>query len=292
MSLRLHLRNNAWAYGFIAPAVVFYGVFVLWPLVQTIQISFYRWDGVTAATAVGLDNYTRAVTNPQIIQALGHSLVFFLFYALLPIIIGLGFAGIAARTRIRGLTFFRAALFVPQILSTVVVAVAWRWIYDIDGPFNAVLRLVGLESWTRSWLGEFDTALPSVGLIGTWIMYGLCLVLFIAGVQKIPRETFEAARIDGAGPFREFFTVTLPALRGEIMFAMIFTVTIALRNFDIVWNTTSGGPGDRTKVPSVYIYQAAFATRDIGSSAAIGVLLTILILGVTGIIILTMRERD
>jgi raffinose/stachyose/melibiose transport system permease protein len=292
MRISFHLRQHGWAYVFIAPALVFYSVFVLGPLAKTVQISFYEWDGITAATAVGLDNYVRAVSDVQIIESLGHSLVFFFFYALLPIVIGLLFTGVFARTQIRGLTFFRAILFLPQILSTVVVAVAWRWIYDLDGPLNALLELVGLGDYSRAWLGDFSTALPSVGLIGTWVMYGLCMVLFIAGIQKIPREIYEAARMDGAGMFREFMTVTLPGIRGEIMFAMIFTVTVALRNFDIVWNTTSGGPGDSTKVPSIFIYQAAFITRDIGLSAAIGVLLTLLILSVTGIIIATMRERD
>lgn len=292
MRIRQHLRRYTWAYLFIAPAFAFYSVFVLSPLVKTVQISFYDWNGVTAAQLVGLDNYVRALTDPKILQALGHSLVFFFFYALLPIFIGLLFAGIFARTQVWGLTFFRAALFVPQILSTVVVAVAWRWIYDLNGPLNSILTMLGFGDLARAWLGDFQTALPAVGLIGTWVMYGLCMVLFIAGVQKISRETYEAARIDGAGPIREFFAVTLPALRGEIMFAMIFTVTVALRNFDIVWNTTSGGPGDSTKVPSVFIYQAAFVTREIGYSAAIGVLLTLLILGVTGIVVATMRERD
>ncbi|MBX3087426.1 MAG: sugar ABC transporter permease [Cryobacterium sp.] len=290
--MREHLRRNGWAYLFIAPAFIYYAVFVLGPISQTVYISFYDWDGITAATWVGIDNYVQVVSDPKIISALMHSLVFVIFYALLPVAIGLLFAGIFARTRIWGLTFFRAVLFSPQILSTVVVAVAWRWIYDIDGPLNAVFSFFGLGWLTRAWLGDFTTALPSVGLIGTWVMYGLCMVLFTAGVQKISRDIFESARLDGAGPIREFFAVTLPALRGEILFALIFTVTMALRNFDIVWNTTSGGPGDSTKVPSVFIYQAAFATRETGLSATIGVLLTLLILLVTGLIFLLLRKKD
>jgi raffinose/stachyose/melibiose transport system permease protein len=170
--------------------------------------------------------------------------------------------------------------------------VAWRWIYAQDGPLNAILSAVGLGGIARAWLGDFDTALPSVGFIGTWIMYGLCMVLFVAGVQKIPREMYDAARIDGAGAVREFFAVTLPALRGEVLFALVFTVSFALRNFDIVWNTTAGGPGSSTKVPSVFIYQAAFQTRDIGVSATIGVLLTVLILLVTGVMFLALRRKD
>lgn len=292
MELREHLRRNLWAYIFLAPAFLYYSIFVLTPIGQTVYISFFDWDGITVATWVGFDNYARVFGDVKILEALLHSLVFVIFYALLPVAVGLVFAGIFARTQVRGLTFFRAVLFLPQILSTVVVAVAWRWIYDIDGPLNAILSFIGLGDITRAWLGDFDTALPSVGLIGTWVMYGLCMVLFTAGVQKIPRETFEAVRIDGAGPVREFFAVTLPSLRGEVLFALIFTVTMALRNFDIVWNTTSGGPGSSTKVPSVFIYQTAFITRETGMSATIGVMLTILILVVSGLIFALLRKKD
>jgi len=285
------LRRQAWAFWFLAPAAIAYTVFLVWPLAQTVQYSFYDWNGITPATPVGLENYVAAVTEPEIRSALFRSLVFVGFYAVLPTALGLLIAGVFARIKVRGMTLFRAMIFVPQILSTVVVAVAWRWIYAEDGPLNALLELVGLGSLTRAWLGDFTTALPAVGLIGTWIMFGLCMVMFVAGVQKIPTDLFEAARLDGAGAVREFFAVTLPALRGEILIAMIFTTTVALRNFDIVWNTTAGGPGDSTKVPSVFIYQAAFQSREVGSAAAIGVLLTLLILVVVGIIGLLLRDR-
>lgn len=286
------MRRQAWRLGFIVPALAVYAVFVLWPLTQTVRYSMYDWDGITPATPVGLGNYADALTDPAIREALGHSLVFVLFYAVLPAAIGMVIAGIFARIRVHGMTFFRAVLFVPQVLATVVVAVSWRWIYAEDGPLNGLLRLVGLGGLARAWLGDFTTALPAVGLVGTWIMYGLCMVLFIAGVQKIPRELFEAARIDGAGPVREFVTVTVPQLRGELMVALVFTTTFALRNFDIVWNTTSGGPGDATKVASVFIYQDAFVAHAIGSASAVGVLLTVLILLVTGAILLAFRDRN
>lgn len=286
------MRGQTWRFAFLLPALAVYGVFVLWPLTQTVRYSMYEWDGITVATPVGLRNYADALTDPAIREALGHSLVFVLFYAVVPAAIGMVIAGIFARIRVRGMTFFRAVLFVPQVLATVVVAVSWRWIYAQDGPLNQLLELVGLGGLARAWLGGFTTALPAVGLIGTWIMYGLCMVLFVSGVQKIPRELYEAARIDGAGAVREFFTVTVPQLRGELMVALVFTTTFALRNFDIVWNTTSGGPGDATKVASVFIYQDAFISRAIGSASAIGVLLTVLILLVTGAIMLAFRDRD
>lgn len=286
------MRRGLWRPLFLGPALAVYAVFVLWPLTQTVRYSMYDWDGITVATPVGVRNYADALSDPAIREALAHSLVFVVFYAVLPAALGLLVAGVFARIRVRGMTFFRAVLFVPQVLATVVVAVSWRWIYAEDGPLNQLLGLMGLDRLARAWLGGFTTALPAVGLVGTWIMSGLCMVLFVAGVQKIPRELFESARIDGAGPLREFGTVTLPHLRGELMVALVFTTTFALRNFDIVWNTTSGGPGDSTKVASVFIYQDAFVSRSVGSASATGVLLTAVILVVTGAIMLAFRNRD
>lgn len=282
--------REAWRYTFLLPALGFYAVFVLWPLVQTVQISFYDWNGITVATPVGTENYANALRDPQIRGALLHSIVFVFFYSVLPVVVGLILAGVMSRIRIVGLSFFRAALFMPQVLSAVVVAVAWRWLYADRGPLNEGLGALGVDG--VAWLGDFTFALPAVGLIGTWVMFGLCMVLFVAGAQKIPAELFEAARMDGCGPVREFFTVTLPGLRGEIMVALVFTLTIALRNFDIVWNTTRGGPGESTTVPSLYIYEGAFISREMGQSAAISVLLTVLILAITAGIIGLFRERD
>jgi raffinose/stachyose/melibiose transport system permease protein len=123
------------------------------------------------------------------------------------------------------------------------------------------------------------------------VQFGLCLMLFLAGAQRIAPELYEAARIDGAGPVREFFTVTVPGLRSEVRIALVLTVIFALRNFDIVWNTTSGGPGSSTTVPSVYVYQGAFLTREVGRAAAVAVLLALFILVVAGLVLRLLRER-
>lgn len=292
-------RVRAWssrqywpAFLYLAPAAVFYCLFVLRPLGQTAWVSLFHWDGITLGRWAGLDNYTALLDDPRIPAAMGHSLVFLAFYALLPVAIGLGLAGLISRIKVRGLAFFRAVLFLPQILATVVVAVSWRWVYDIDGPLNAALRAVGLGSLARAWLGDYSTALPAVGVIGSWVMFGLCMVLFLAGVQKIPVELYEAARLDGCGPIREFFTVTLPALRGEISIALVLTITYALRNFDLVWNTTAGGPGSSTTVPSVFIYQGAFLTREVGVASAISICLTAVVLVVTAVIIRLVRGKE
>jgi raffinose/stachyose/melibiose transport system permease protein len=174
-------------------------------------------------------------------------------------------------------TFYRSVLFMPQTIATVVVAIAWVWIYAPDGPLNEALRAVGLGGLARGWLGDFTTALPALGLVGTWVTFGLCLVLFMAGIQKIPYTLYEAARVDGAGRVREFFAVTLPGLRGELAVALTLTTIMALRTFDLIYVSTSGGPGTATTVPSYLVYQNAFATGRVGLAACMAVVLTLLI---------------
>jgi raffinose/stachyose/melibiose transport system permease protein len=206
-----------------------------------------------------------------------HSLVLILFYAVLPCGLGLVLASLIAHSRVKGVTFYRAVLFLPQTIATVVVAIAWVWIYAPDGPLNEGLRAIGLGSITRGWLGDFDFALPALGLVGTWVMFGLCLVLFLAGIQKIPLTLYEAARVDGAGRVREFFAVTLPGLRGELAVALTLTTIMALRTFDLIYVSTSGGPGTSTTVPSVLVYQNAFSNGRVGLASAIAVVLTAII---------------
>lgn len=284
-------RYHWYAYLYIVPALIFYVAFLIKPVLDAAWISLFDWDGINASEWIGLANYTDALTDPLIWDALSHSLIFIVFYALIPTALALVVIGVISRFKVRGLIFFRAVLFVPYILSAVVVAISWRWIFAESGPVNSALRLVGLDFVARAWLGDFDTALPSVGIIGTWVMFGLAFVLFLSGLQKIPLELFEAARLDGAGPVREFFAVTLPSLRGEIQVALILMITAALRNFDIVWNTTSGGPGTSTTVPSYYVYREAFVSSDVGRASAIAILLTVVIFAVVAVVMWLTRDR-
>jgi raffinose/stachyose/melibiose transport system permease protein len=269
---------------YLLPAYLVFTLFLLVPLVRAIQLSFYDWNGLTVGVWVGLDNYWDTVTDPGLRSAFVHAAVLIVFYALLPVTVALALVGAMSRATMRGLGFYRTVLFVPQVIAMVVVAVAWRQIYAPDGPLNQMLRAVGLDGLTRAWLGDFTLALPAVGFVGTWVQMGLCIVLFLAGTSKIPRELYEAARLDGAGPVQEFFAVTLPALRGEISVALTLTVIAALRNFDLVYMTTSGGPGTSTTVPSYEVYRRAFLIGEVGSAAAIAVTLTALIFLLTFVI--------
>jgi len=209
----------------------------------------------------------------------------------IPVIFGLALTAALTRHPIRGFRFFRTVLFFPQLIAGVVIAQAFVWVYDDNGPLNKFLRLVGLGSVARPWLGDFTWALPAIGGIGTWVTYGLCMVLFVAGVQKIPSSLYDAARVDGAGPFREFLAVTLPGLRGEILVAVVLTTINALRSFDIVYNTTSGGPAGTTLVPSMYMYQNAFLYNKVGYAASVATVLAAVIF-ILAAIVLRVGDRD
>ncbi len=280
-------------YLYIVPGLLIYAAFVLVPFGHTFWISFHAWDGITPSRWVGLDNYRQVFTDPQVRETFKHALVLVGFYALLPLIVGLLLAALLSRMRVRGITGFRAILFLPQVVALVAVGVVWRWILAPDGPLNEGLRAIGLGSLARPWLGDFTWALPSVGLVGTWVTFGLAMVLLVAGVQKIPTSLYDAARVDGAGPLREFFVVTLPGLRNEIVVVLVLTTTTALRSFDLVYVMTGGGPGTSTSVPSYRLYTAAFQTGEAGLGAAIGIVLAIAIFAVAfGITRLGERESQ
>src|SRR6478672_7406235 len=243
---------------YLAPGVIAYVLFVLAPLGNNLWLSFFNWDGITTSTWAGLDNYSTVFHDSQIRGAFYHSLVLIFFYSVLPVILGLLLAATMSHMRVRGLATFRAILFLPQVISTVVVA--------------------------RGWLGDFDYALPAVGLIGTWISTGLCMVLLMAGVQRIPITLYEAARVDGCGAIREFFAITLPGLRNELAVVLTITIIAALRSFDIIYVASLGGPGDQTLVPSLVIYRDAFRNNAVGLASAIAIVLTVIILAVAFVV--------
>lgn len=271
-------------YLYLAPALVLYGTFLLYPLIRSAQFSLYQWDGLGPSTFVGLDNYIELFADPVLRSAFGHALVLIFFFALLPLALGLLVAAVLNRAKVRALGLFRTVVFLPQVIAMVVVAVAWRQIYAPDGALNEALRAVGLDALTRTWLGDYTWTLPAVGFVGTWVQIGLVMVLMLAGMGRIPTELFEAARLDGAGAIREFFTITLPSVRGEIAVALTLTIIAALKTFDLVYVTTGGGPGTSTTVPAYEVFQRAFREGAVGSAAAIAITLTVLIFAINLVI--------
>ena len=271
-------------YLYVLPGFLVYAVFALYPLLKAVYLSLFQWDGLTLGTWVGLANYIEVLTDDRLRSAFGHALVLMVFFAVFPLLIGLVLASILHRAKVRGLSFFRTVVFLPQVIAMVVIAVAWRRIYAPDGSINQLLTALGLESWTRGWLGEYVFALPAVGLIGTWFETGLVTVLLLAGMGRISKDLYEAARLDGAGALREFFAVTLPSVRGEIAVALTLTVIASLKTFDLIYLTTSGGPGHQTTVPSYEVYRQAFELGQVGLACTIGVCLTVIIFAISVVI--------
>lgn len=274
---------RAIAFLYLAPGLVLVLLFVILPLLHTVYLSFFRWNGVTLATPAGLANYAAIFTTPELLALFLHSAVLVIFYAVLPIAFGLLITALFARRTLRGITVYRSILFVPQAVSLVVVAIAWQWIYAETGLANRFLGFLGLDHGI-AWLGDFGWALPAVGLVGSWLLTGLCMVLFLAGVQKIDPALYEAARLDGANSWHEFRYVTLPGLRAELSVAMTLTVVAALRSFDLIYLMTKGGPGTATSVPGYVIFSDAFQRGQVGAAASLAVVLTVLIMVVTTLI--------
>lgn len=271
-------------YLFVLPAFAVYAAFALYPLLKAVYLSLWHWDGLTLATWAGLSNYADVLGDERLRGAFAHALVLMVFFAVLPLLVGLLLAAVLHRAKVRGLPFFRTVVFLPQVVAMVVIAVAWRRIYAPDGSLNSLLGAVGLDSWARGWLGDYTFALPAVGVVGTWLESGLVTVLLLAGMSRIPTELYEAARLDGAGPVREFLSVTLPSVRAEIAVALTLTVIAALKTFDLIYMTTSGGPGHSTTVPSYEVYRQAFEVGQVGLASTIGVVLTVIIFAISFVI--------
>jgi len=270
-------RLQGWL--FVLPALVAYGLFVLWPLVQSFKYSLYRWDGVAPAQWVGLDNFRAVFTDHELLGAVEHAFELIVFFSGIPVVLGLVVASVMRRVASRRISSAaRTVLFLPQVVPLVAAGMAWSWVLSTSGVVNQTLTAIGLGGVTRAWLGDFGTALPAVGVIGAWVLLGLCTVLLLAGMSKIDPALYEAAQLDGAGPVREFLAITLPSLRQEIGVCVTVTVIAALSAFDIVYISTRGGPGDATMVPGLKIYQLAFFNREVGLASALAVVLMVLVL--------------
>ncbi|MBB6348264.1 raffinose/stachyose/melibiose transport system permease protein [Nonomuraea muscovyensis] len=264
---------------FVAPALVFYAVFVLRPTVLTFQYSLYEWNGIGASTWVGLANYGKVFTDPDLSDSLVNAFQLIVFFSAIPVVLGLAIAATIRRIAASRLALVaRTVLFLPQVIPLVAAGIAWSWLLASTGVINQLLSIIGLGGVTRAWLGDFATALPAVGMIGAWVLLGLCTLLLLAGMSKIDPALYEAARLDGAGPWREFVSITVPSLRQEIAVCVTVTVIAALSSFDIIYIATQGGPGNTTMVPGLQIFYLAFSEREVGMASALAVVLMVLVI--------------
>jgi len=280
------------AYLYLAPALLVFGLFLLFPLLHAVYLSFFEWDGLGLGTWVGIGNYADVLTDPELRAPFWHALVLVAFFCVVPVSLGLLLASLMTRSAVRGAGFFRSVIFLPQVVALTVVAVAWRDIFAPQGPLNDLLRAVGLDAFARGWLGDASWVLVAVGVVGVWVGTGLCMVLFLAGLSNVGRELYEAARIDGAGFWRELVSISLPSLRGEIAVAVTLTMVAALRTFDLVYVMTGGGPGRASTVPSYEVYQRAMERGQVGTGVTVALLLTAVILLATVLVNRLAEERD
>ena len=179
---------------------------------------------------------------------------------------------------LRAARIAKTILFLPQVIPLVAAGIIWGWLMSLSGLVNQTLEALRLDGITRAWLGDFDWALPAVGMIGVWVLLGFCTVLLLTGMGKIDTSLYEAARLDGAGWLAELRAVTLPGVRYELGVCLTVTVIAALAAFDIVYVSTGGGPGNATAVPGIQIYILAFLERQVGLASALAVMVMLLVL--------------
>jgi raffinose/stachyose/melibiose transport system permease protein len=277
---------------FVLPALLMYAVFVIVPFMLTIQYSFFKWNGVSPATWVGLKNYVTIFQVPNLIGTIINAFWLVVWFSFIPVGLGLVVASVIHRVATGRLgTISRTVLFLPQVIPLVAAGIIWGWLLALPGLINQILRAVGLGAITRAWLGDFDWALSAVGMVGVWVLLGFCIVLLQTGMAKIDPALYESARMDGAGWFREFVALTVPLLRYEIGVCLTVTVIAALAAFDIIWVSTAGGPGNSTSVPGIQIYVLAFTQRAVGLASALAVMLMVLVVAVILPIQWLSRER-
>lgn len=263
---------------FVLPALVFFGIFVIYPFFRNFLITFHSWDGINEMRFVGLDNYRKALfQSPDFWQPIWHAA----FLALMGITVQNGLALLLAwivDKEIRGARFYRLVFFIPPMLSFVVIGFLWKWILEPNqGILNIFLQNIGLGKLAVPWLGLPGTALSTVAMVNIWASFGWGFVMFLAALQGIDRDIYEAARIDGASNFQEFWKITFPLLLPIVVTVSILTILGAMQQFDLIYVMTGGGPAGATEVPVNQMYMQAFQNGMWGYATTLGVLLGVVL---------------
>lgn len=276
----MHHNTFRAALPYLIPTAALYGFFLLYPMVDSVRLSFYEWSGFRTETPtwVGLENYVRLLSgaDPVFWKAFLNSVIWVVLSVLVPMTISLLLA-LALNRRMFGRNLFRSVFYIPAVFASITVAAMWRWIYNPTlGAVNQVLEAVGLESWTNQWLGDPKIALYSVFVAAIWQGVGFNMVLFLAGLQQVPVELVEAAKLDGARGLQIFRNVTLPALRPTFVVVLILTIINSLKVFDLVVGMTGGGPAQSTQVLALWSYTQSFSNHNFGQGGAVATILLII----------------
>lgn len=283
------------AYLFILPTLVLYLVFSVYPFWRTVELSFTNWNGLsTTFNSVGMVNYLATLRDSVWWGSIWNGIV--LAAVALVFMQGLGLMlAVGVDRKISGQTVYRTLFYLPPILSGIVVATIWKWLFEPNnGVINATLENLGLGDLARPWLGDPDTALWAIALVSVWQGVGYPFLLFLAGLQGISGEVYEAARMDGANDSQIFRKITLPLLRPVIGIVSVLTFLGAMQTFNLVIAMTKGGPGYATEVPILHIYRAAFGpSPDFGYASALSVIFGLLLFAVSMVsLYLSRRSGD
>lgn len=271
---------------FTLPTLILYAVLYVWPFIYAFYLSLFRWKGYSLDNMIysGLYNYKRLFSDDIVWTGLKNNLFFLLWSTLIIFVLSLFFAACLTRCkRIRHPGIYRVVYFFPNVLSIIVVGVLWTFIYNPNfGLLNSILRALGLERWIQNWLGDKNIVMGALVAPQVWMYIGFYMLLFLAAMQNVPEEYYESAMIDGAGPIRQFFSVTVPLIWGTIRTALVFFVVNAFaRTFALVNVVTNGGPNHASELLTTYLYNQAFGYSDFGYGSAIGVFLFVIVFAIS-----------
>ncbi len=272
--------RKAWGriepYLYMLPALAIVGVFLLYPAAYTLYISLTKWDGLTAPTFIGLQNYLQIVRAPIFRTAFTNSVIWVVATLALPVGLGLMLAVLINRIPLQG--FFKAIFYLPYAISATSVAVIWAFILANGGILNAILRQVGLDSVARSWLISPPWNTVAMIIAYTWLSTGTNMILFLVGLQNIPTDPVEAAKIDGANGWQAFWLVVFPLLKPITTVVVTIAVINGFKVFDLIWVMTQGGPFRSSETLAVTMYRESFVSYRLGYGAAIANVLSLIVI--------------
>lgn len=279
---------------FLIPPLLLYGLAVLLPIVQSLILSFFRWDGITDMKFIGLDNYAKMFTRDDVFwTAFRNAIIYLVICLVLQLGGALAVAGLLTGIR-RARELVKTLYLLPAVISTVAIAILFQRIYSLEpvGLLNQVLDWVGLGGLQTAWLSNVQTVLAAVSIPEGWRFTGLYMLIIYAALMAVPRELEEAARLDGASWWQVFWRIRFPHIRPVWITTTIMATTFALRGFDIPYLLTNGGPGQASELLTTYMYKTAFVHTDYGYASAISVFIVIECLVAVGLIFLLLRRKD
>jgi len=280
---RARRRRDATVVLFVTPALLLYGVYILYPVVISIWYSLLQWNGIGAARFIGLDNWARLFQDGTVLGSLRNTLVLLVGSIVVEIPIGLGVALLLQRLGRLGVVL-SSIYIVPLLMSSVAIGIIWGFLYNPQfGPLYYLYNAFGQQA--PGLLGSATYAIFAVTVVALWQYIPLYVLLFNAGLIGIPHELYEAAAIDGADSWMRFWNVTIPLLRRTFITALVLIITGALVYFDLIYVMTGGGPGNASYTLAMYIYRAAFQNQDVGYGSAIAMLLFVISFVVSGLIV-------